>query len=336
MRTMRLAVLASVLAAFVAGCIGASASVQPDLSQAPVSSGVASPAASLVVVPGQSASTTPSPSTGPLALVGLRYALVDGLGRPLFCDPDFYPVARADEGQLAAERFPAIRADATAYAAITAHLKIDPAAPSPDQILAIYREWKMLNAVVLTPVGDGFGFDFIAATRPAAKDGWHVTGSIAADGSINLKGKDPSGQPPCPICLARGTRIATPSGDVAVEDVVVGMTVWTSNRAGRRIVGRVVAVGSTPVSATHRVVHLVLNDGRMLDVSSGHRLPDRRPLGDLRPGDVVDGARVVSADLVPYRGGATFDLTSGPAGTYGANGILLASTLAPLASTLAP
>ena len=53
----------------------------------------------------------------------------------------------------------------------------------------------------------------------------------------------------------------------------------------------------------------------------------------LRPGEVVDGARVVSADLVPYRGGATFDLlTSGPTATYWANGILLASTLAPSAS----
>lgn len=165
---------------------------------------------------------------------------------------------------------------------------------------------------------------------PAAKDGWHVTGSIVADGAINLKGKDPSGQPPCPICLARGTRIATPSGDVAVEDVVVGRTVWTSDRAGHGTIGLIVGFGSTPVPATHRVVHLVLDDGRTLDVSPGHRLPDGRPLGELRLGDVVDGARVASADLVPYRGGATFDqLTSGPAGTYWANGIPLASTLAP-------
>lgn len=325
MGTMRLAIVVAVLAATFVGCVSA--------SQAPVSSGVASPDGSIVVNPGQSASAAPLPSTGPLALVGLRYALVDGLGRPLFCDPDFYPVARADEAQLAAQRFPAIRADAAAYGGITAHLKIDPAAPSPEQILAIYREWKMLNAVVLTPESGGFNFDFIAAAGPTAKDGWHVTGSIAADGTINLKGKDPSGQPPCPICLARGTRIATLSGDAAVEDVVVGMTVWTSDRAGARIISRVVAVGSTPVPATHQVVHLELADGRTLDVSPGHPLPDGRRLGDLRPGDVVDGARVVSADLVPYRGGATFDLlTSGPTATYWANGILLASTLAPSAS----
>ena len=48
------------------------------------------------------------------------------------------------------------------------------------------------------------------------------------------------------------------------------------------------------------------------------------------------GAPVVSAELVPYRGGATFDLlTSAQAGTYWANGILLASILAPVGSASA-
>jgi hypothetical protein len=52
-------------------------------------------------------------------------------------------------------------------------------------------------------------------------------------------------------------------------------------------------------------------------------------VGDLRSGDPVDGATVVSADLEAYDGGATFDLLpSGPTATYWANGILLASTLA--------
>jgi hypothetical protein len=107
------------------------------------------------------------------------------------------------------------------------------------------------------------------------------------------------------------------------------MAVWTTDRAGQRTVGRVVAVGSTPVPTTHRVVHLVLSDGRTVDVSPGHRLPDGRRLGDLRPGDPVDGATVVSAALEAYDGGATFDLLpSGPTGTYWANGIRLASTLA--------
>ena len=187
------------------------------------------------------------------------------------------------------------------------------------------------RALVLTPVNAAYGFDYVAAASLGAKDGWHVTGTIANDGTISTQGKDPSGLPPCPICLARGTRIATPSGEVPVEDISVGMDVWTSDRTGRRMVGSVMAAGSSPVPTTHRVVNLVLDDGRTLDVSPGHPLPDGRRLGDLRPGDVVDGARVVSADLVPYRGGATFDLlSSGRTGTYWANGILLASTLEPV------
>ena len=107
------------------------------------------------------------------------------------------------------------------------------------------------------------------------------------------------------------------------------MTVWTTDELGRRVVGRVLTVGSTPVPTTHRVVHLVLSDGRTVDVFPGHPLPDGRLLGDLRPGDEVDGATVASAALVSYDGGATFDLLpSGPTGTYWANGILLGSSLA--------
>jgi hypothetical protein len=71
-----------------------------------------------------------------------------------------------------------------------------------------------------------------------------------------------------------------------------------------------------------------LSDGRTVDVSPGHGLPDGRRLGDLRAGHRVDGATVASATLEPYAGGATFDLLpSGLTGTYWANGILLASTL---------
>lgn len=312
---MRSAIVVAALTSVLVGC-AATASLGPTPSPIPIGSGGASPG--------------PSPSGGALPVVAIRYRLVDELGRPLFCDPDFYPVARADEAQLAQERFPEIRADAPTFAAITARLKIDPAPPTADEVLAIYREWKMLNALVLTPSSGANRFDFIAAARAGATDGWHVTGTIDADGTIKLASKEPSGQPPCPICLARGTRIATPSGEIAVEKIGVGVAVWTIGPGGERIPGRVLAVGSTPVPNSHRVVHLTLDDGRTLDVSPGHPLPDGRRLGDLRAGDLVDGARVVSADLMRYAGGATFDLlTDGSSGSYWANGILIASTLVP-------
>jgi hypothetical protein len=281
--------------------------------------------------PGPNPKPTPVASVPPLARPDLLYRLVDGLGRPMFCDPDFYPVARFDEAEQARLYLAAIQGDAAAYGAIVAHLGIGPAVtPTDSQVLAIYREWKMLRALILTETGGRFGFDYIAADGTSDTSGWRVVGTIDTGGSIAVGRRDPSGPPPCPICLARGTWIATPSGSRAVEDLRPGMPVWTSDPAGRRVMGFVIEVGSTPVPLSHQVVHLILADGRTVDASPGHPLPDGRRLGDLRPGDAVDGATVVSADLQSYGDGATFDLLpSGSTGTYWANGIHLASTLTP-------
>lgn len=369
-RPMRGILVVPVIAAVLTSCVGAKVSPQPSsgTTSAPLpsatlmpspslgpspsdtvaptvaasgatGSGIASPAATIVAAsattPGSTQRPTPrptpSPTVAPLQFVALRYRLVDQLGRPLFCDPDFYPVARADESALAAERFAGIRADTPTYLAITAHLGIDPSvAPSAAQILAIYREWKMLRSLVLQPANGAYGFDYIAASAPGAQQGWHVAGTIDAAGTVSLTRRDPSGQPPCPICLSRGTLIATPTGSIAVEALRAGMAVWTTDVSGARLAGTVLLVGSTPVPPTHLVVHLVLSDGRMLDASPSHPLPDGRRLGDLRPGDPADGAWVTSAELVPYAGAATYDLLPSRAkGTYWANGILLASTLGP-------
>ena len=52
-------------------------------------------------------------------------------------------------------------------------------------------------------------------------------------------------------------------------------------------------------------------------------------LGDLKAGDVLDGARVMQSELVPYDQPATYDiLPSGSTGFYWANGVLIGSTLA--------
>ncbi len=81
--------------------------------------------------------------------------------------------------------------------------------------------------------------------------------------------------------------------------------------------------------ATHQVVRLALEDGRIVRASPGHPLVDGRKLGDIRAGDVVDGATVVSATLERYDGGSTFDLlTDAPTQAYFADGIPLGSTLA--------
>ena len=166
---------------------------------------------------------------------------------------------------------------------------------------------------------------------PAAgrTEGTRSAGIIDAHGTIRIEQQAPAGQPPCPICLARGTKIETPTGEVTVEDIRVGLEIWSLDEGGNRIVVAVTQVGSTPVPATHRVVSLVLADGRTVHASPGHPLADGRRLGDIRQGDRVGGLLVVSADLVPYSGGATFDLLpSAPAVVYFANGVPLRSTLA--------
>jgi hypothetical protein len=251
---------------------------------------------------------------------------VDQFGRPLFCDPDYYPVARVDEGALAHERLPEIQKDAPTFSAILTHLGITAASSyTSDQELAIYRDWKMLNALRLEQVSGGFHFLAIFGTPQQAS---RIDGTIDQRGNVTVASRTPSGQPPCPICLARGTRIATPSGDIAVEDLKIGDVVWTQDAAGARVAGPLLQIGSTPVPATHRVVQLRLSDGRAVDVSPGHPTADGRKVGDLAAGDRYDGALVVSAELVSYAGGATFDLLpEGATGMYWANGILLGSTL---------
>ncbi len=133
---------------------------------------------------------------------------------------------------------------------------------------------------------------------------------------------------PCPICLAANTLIDTPSGLVLVEDLQVGMPVWTMDSSGVRMVGVVMKTSRVPAPPAHEMVHLILNDSRELFASFGHPIIDGRIVGDLAAGDLYDGASVASAKRVPYGNSATYDiLPSGDTGFYWANGILLGSTL---------
>ena len=272
-----------------------------------------------------SATTTPTPGPA-LDDVALKYRLVDELGAPAFCDPDEYPVGR-DERSAMRERWPEIAADATTLTAIATRIGLDPADTADDDArLAIYREWKLLNAIVLT--GPERSFDLLVRLDPSSGTGTRVTGTISPQGEITVAGQQPGQPQQCPICLAAGTRIATPGGDVLVEDLRAGAPIWTVDAAGRRIEATVLRVGRTPVPATHQVVRLRLADGREVVASPGHRLGDGRRLGDLRAGDAVDGSVVADVELQPYDGGFTFDLlASGPTGAYVAGGIVLQSTL---------
>ncbi len=113
-----------------------------------------------------------------------------------------------------------------------------------------------------------------------------------------------------------------------VEDLRVGDAIWTTDERGDRVAAPLVAIGSTPVPATHEVVRLALDDGRVMLVSPGHPTADGRRVGDLVVGDALDGSRVIRTERSRYGGGATFDvLPASASGAYWANGVLLGSTL---------
>ncbi|TAK05219.1 hypothetical protein EPO33_04570 [Patescibacteria group bacterium] len=133
---------------------------------------------------------------------------------------------------------------------------------------------------------------------------------------------------PTPICLAAATNIATPSGQVNVQKLMVGTKVWSLDAQGKKIVSTIVRVGRTPAPKNHRVVRLMLSDGREVRVSPDHPTANGQPVSKLQVGAFYDGARVTSADLVPYGEAATYDLLPDSAsGAYWADGILLGSTL---------
>ncbi|HEX8993217.1 MAG TPA: Hint domain-containing protein [Anaerolineales bacterium] len=269
----------------------------------------------------------PLPSAS-LSPTELKYRVLDQFPDFFFCDPDYYPVARADEGQLADQRFSELQADQEEFRAILAHLGLSGVSNfSENQKLQIYREHKRLAALHFVLAGDQYQFQFL--TGGQGKQGVAIQGTIDGSGHVNIQQRTPAFAT-CPICLAVHTRIDTPNGPVLVEDVKPGDPVWTLNGSGARIVVPVLRVARVPVSAGHLLIHLALDDGRELWASPGHPTADGRVLAELQPGAMLDGARVVLAESFAYDGSATYDLLpAGPTGTYWADGILMGSTLHP-------
>ena len=262
----------------------------------------------------------------PLNEYQLKFRIFDELGSPAYCDPDFYPVARAGgEEASALANYAQIRDNGQLYSAIVEHEQLPPPPADLDdaQKLTLYRAFKKLRALALVTATGGSTFDYTV-------DGsfMRVQGAVQADGTISVTSKTQGSRPNCPICLAAATLIGTPTGDVVVTRIRPGILVWTQATDGSRIAAPVIEVGSTPVLAGHLMVHLTLADGRQLWASPGHRTADGRALGSLEVGDVLDGSRVTGWELVPYAGDRTYDLLPvGPTGRYWADGIPLTSTL---------
>lgn len=132
----------------------------------------------------------------------------------------------------------------------------------------------------------------------------------------------------CPICLASNTNIATPMGEINVKNIAVGMSVWSQNKHGEKIKSIIIAVSHTPVPKTHRIVHLVLSDGREVWVSPDHPTVNGVPIQQLRAGDPYNDAFVRISEIIRYWDQETHDiLPDSDTGYYWANGVLLGSSL---------
>ncbi len=280
-------------------------------------------------VPSVTATVRPQPTSAvTLNETELRYVLFTRFGETFYCDPDFYPVARKDEMELALEKFPEMQKETEKFQAILKQLKLDRVREFIDaQKLAIYREYKRLNSILLEPDAGHFKFTLNISEGNNEGKGKSIQGTISKTGAIQVTKEEPAFLT-CPICLAKGTLIVTPDSHTAVESLEAGAPVWTVDRNGNRVPGTILRTSRTPVPAGHRVVHIVLDDGRELYASPNHPTADGRTLGDIVVGDELDGARVVSVKLIYYAHEYTYDiLPSGDTGMYWANGILLGSTL---------
>jgi hypothetical protein len=224
---------------------------------------------------------------------------------------------------------PTIEADQAAFQAILQHENLSAGQQfTAEQLITINEDYKQMQAIRLEPTENAFKFTVLVPKPGSVTGNETVNGTVTLVGKATISDRSPGRGINCPICLAAGVLIATPSGEVPVQDVTVGMTVWTTDRRGLRIRGVVLRVGSSAAPIGHEVVRLTLADGRSVVASPGHPTGDGRRVGDLKPGDMLDGSRIVTAQLIPYAGAATYDLLpSGPTGTYFANGVLLGSTL---------
>jgi hypothetical protein len=127
-------------------------------------------------------------------------------------------------------------------------------------------------------------------------------------------------------CASPETRIATPGGERRIADLVPGDLVYSQDRSALRAVP-VVRVRQTLVYE-HHIVQVTMVDGAVIEMSEGHPTADGRTFGQLRAGDLLDGAPILSTGIIPYRFSHTYDiLPDSETRTYVASGRLVGSTL---------
>lgn len=147
---------------------------------------------------------------------------------------------------------------------------------------------------------------------PSSSYGYHLNNTPPGDGP----------------CLLDSSLISVFGGSIRVKNLKSGGLVWTINKHGNKVQTSILLKTKRRVSQGHKMAHIVLEDGRKLTVSPGHPTIDNKELGSLKKGQILDGSKIASIKILPYKGKYTHDiLPSGDTGAYWANGILIGSTL---------
>jgi hypothetical protein len=154
-------------------------------------------AAGVVLYPKLIHAPTTSPSVSPTESAQqnefeLKYSLERRLGPIFFCDPDFYPIARNNEQERANEEFVKIQGNPEEFNAIRNHVAIT-------DKLAVYREHKKLNAIILTPEYEGMGASGIRDYKFYLQiEGYAIEGTIDLRGTVKVTKKEQNGNM-CPL-----------------------------------------------------------------------------------------------------------------------------------------
>ena len=122
-----------------------------------------------------------------------------------------------------------------------------------------------------------------------------------------------------------------------VKAGAVTLTVSVTNQAGVPISGLSPGAFATTYDGAPATVNFAETGtpgtyASTLDISAPHPTADGRRFADLKVGDMLDGDRILSREVVAYPHAYTYDiLPASSTGNYLANGHLIGSTLRPVA-----
>lgn len=208
-------------------------------------------------------------------------------------------------------------------------------------IFAFYLGYKFSPNDSLPPLPTTYPSIQPLPTEPIYPTVWErdcrPRGSCAQDETSCPEGTVCSGLPahkcyppncPMPICLSSNVTVSAPDGEKTIREIKLGSLVWSLDAKGQKIIASVIRVVKTPVSPSHKVVHITLEDGREVSASPGHPTIDGKTIDLLKVGETLDASMVAKIEILAYDDDFTFDLLpTGDTGFYFANGIPLKSSL---------